>query len=106
LQGKRVFRSTTESISRLVETKAEVATHLGSKRVARHVRDLTRPNSIGKTMRTVGVALLSSPDIVTDVPGAALVAGSYVMRKKDPTKLDDLAEETRKILRDIQSLRL
>lgn len=70
------------------------------------MKDLTKPNSVSKTMRNVGMALLSSPDVVTDVPGVALVAGSYVMKKKDPTKLEDLATETRKILRDIQNLEL
>lgn len=106
MKEKKLIRSTTDSLSRLAEDKADATTHMDQTPVARHVKDLTKPNSVSKTMKTVGMALLSSPDMVTDVPGVALVAGSYIMKKREPTKLDDLAAETRKILRDIQSLRL
>ena len=106
MQQKKLIHSTADSLSRLAEARAEVATHVDQTPVARHVKDLTKPNSVSKTMKTVGMALLASPDVVTDVPGVALVAGSYIMKKKEPTKLDDLAAETRKILRDIQSLSL
>ncbi len=106
LQHRRIIRSTTDSLSRLAEAKTEVAAGLRTEPVAKHVKNLTKPNSVSKTMRNVGVALIASPDIITDPVGAALVAGSYVMKSRDPIKLDDLAVETRKILRDIQSLRL
>lgn len=106
MQEKRLVRSAADSLTRLAEAKAEVTSHTNQAPLAQHVKNLTKPNSVSKTMKTVGMALLSSPDVVTDVPGVALVAGSYVMKKRDPTKLDDLAAETRKILRDIQSLSL
>jgi hypothetical protein len=58
-------------------------------------------------MKKAGVALIvGTPDPITAVPGVALIATSYMVRRKDPTKLDDLAAETRRILRDIQSLSL
>lgn len=57
-------------------------------------------------MKKVGVALIAAPDPITAVPGVALVASSYIMKKKQPTSLGDLAEETRKILRDIESISL
>lgn len=106
LQEKKLLRSTADSFSRLAEARSEVARSANHAPVEQHVRNLTKPNSVSRTMKTVGMALLSSPDVVTDVPAVALVAGSYVMKKKDPTKLDDIATETRKILRDLQSLSL
>ena len=75
--------------------------------VTRNMNDLSKPSSPSNTLKKAGVALIvSAPDPVTDVAGAALIATSYAVKRKDPTKLDDLAAETRKILRDIQSLRL
>jgi len=106
LQERRLVRSKADSLSRVAEARSEVADRVNTAQVSKHVRDLTKPNSVSKTMRTVGMALLASPDIVTDVPGAALVAGSYVAKRKEPTKLEDLASETRKILRDILGLSL
>ncbi len=106
LHEKKLVQSTTDSFSRVAEAKAEVTAHVNHAHVAQHVKNLTKPNSVSRTMKTVGMALLSSPDVVTDVPAVALVAGSYFMKKKEPTKLDDVAAETRKILRDLQSLSL
>ncbi len=57
-------------------------------------------------MKKVGVALIAAPDPITAVPGVALVATSLVLKKKEPTTLGDLAQETRKILRDIESISL
>ena len=68
---------------------------------------LSNPKSPTSAMRKAGVALIvGTPDPITAVPGVALIATSYIMKKKEPAKLADLATETRKILRDIQSLRL
>jgi hypothetical protein len=106
VKEKKILSSTAESLSRLAETKAEVSDGVDADKVTRHFNGLTKPNSPSKTMRNVGMALLSSPDPVTDVPGAVLIAGSFVLKKRDPTSLNNLAQETRKILRDIRSLSL
>jgi len=58
-------------------------------------------------LRKAGVALIvATPDPFTAIPGVAMIATSYAMKRKDPAKLDDLAAETRKILRDLESIRL
>lgn len=58
-------------------------------------------------MKKAGVALIvATPDPFTAVPGVAMIATSYALRRKAPAKLDDLAAVTRKILRDIESFRL
>lgn len=107
MQEKRIVRSVAESLSRLHETKREVVSSVNTKHLTRHIKDISKPGSPSSALRKAGVALIvSAPDPVSDVAGAALIATSYAVKRRDPTKLDDLAAETRKILRDIQRLSL
>jgi len=107
MQEKRIVRSFAESASRLQEARTEVASSVNPAPVREHMNRLSKPGSPSSALRKAGVALIVvTPDPVTAVPGVALIATSYAMKRKDPTKLDDLAEETRKILRDIRDLRL
>jgi len=57
-------------------------------------------------MRKLGVALVAAPDPITGVPGVALLASSVVMKRREPAGIAELAKETRKVLREIQSLRI
>jgi hypothetical protein len=57
-------------------------------------------------MKKAGVALIAAPDPVTGVAGVALVATSFAMKKNEPTNLENLAQETRKIIRELGSLTL
>jgi hypothetical protein len=106
VQDKKIIRSATESASRLAGTRTEVAAGVDSGNAVRHIQTLTKPNSLSKTMRKVGVGLVAAPDPITTVAGAALITGSYMTKRKDPVGLTELAAETRKILRDMQSLTL
>jgi hypothetical protein len=106
LADKRIIHSTARSLSRIADAKAEVGSGMSPGPVAKHLGALTKPNSLNKTMRKVGVALLASPDMVTNIPGAALLAASYARKGKEPADLAQLALETRKILREMSSLTL
>ena len=107
MEEKRIVRSVADSLTRLKETKGLVASSVDSRGVANHLNKLSKPNSPSSTMRKAGVALIvGTPDPITAVPGVALIAASYATKRNDPTKLEDLASETRKILRDISSLSL
>ncbi len=107
MQEKRIVRSVAGSLNRLKEAKSSVASSVDTKHVARSLKKVSRPSSPSSTMRKAGVALIvATPDPFTAVPGVALVAASYAAKSREPTKLDDLAAETRRILRDIQSLSL
>ncbi len=107
MQEKRLVRSVADSVSRINEARSQVASTADHANVARHLDHLSKPGSPSSALKKAGVALIvGAPDPVTTVPGVALVATSYAIRSKDPTKLDDLAAETRKILRDLQSLSL
>lgn len=107
MQEKRIVGTVLGSVSRLHEAKSQVAANINMTPVKGHVAGLAKPKSPGATLRKAGLALMvATPDPVSDVAGAALIATSYAMKSKEPAKLDDIATETRKVLRDIQSLRL
>ena len=57
-------------------------------------------------MKKVGIALIATPDPITGVIGVPLLASSFLMKKRQPASLGNLAEETQKILREIRSLSL
>ncbi len=104
---KRIVRSVADSLSRLNEARSQVAADVDNSKVKRHMNDISKPNSPSSNLRKAGVALIvATPDPITAVPGVALLATSYAVKRKEPAKLDDLAAETRRILRDIQSLSL
>jgi hypothetical protein len=104
---KRIVRSVADSLTRLQDVKSVVASSIDTKHVAHRLSDVSKPNSPSSTMKKAGVALIvATPDPVTAVPGVALIAASYAAKRNEPAKLEDLAAETRKVLRDIQSLSL
>lgn len=105
-QQRKLVRATTESASRLADEKASVATALDTAAVKGQVQRAAKPNSLAGGMKKAGVALLVAPDPITDVAGVALLAGSVAMKRSEPAGLDHLAAETRKMLKDLQSLRL
>ena len=97
--------TSSESASRLVRDRAEVAGSIDAAQVTRHVKTVTDPKSPRSTMRKAGIALIAAPDPVTTAAGAGLLASSFAL-KKEPANLTNLALETRKILRDLQSFRV
>jgi hypothetical protein len=103
----RIARSVVDSLSRLNVAKSQVASGVDTGPVKEHVDKLSRPKSPSSTLKKAGLALIvGAPDPITAVPGVALIATSYAIKGREPAKLDDIAAETKKILRDIQSLSL
>jgi len=104
---KRLVRSATDSLVRLREAKGHLASSVDTEGAANCIRNISKPNSPSSTLKKAGVALIvGTPDPITAIPGVALLAASYASKRREPAKLDDLAVETRKVLRDIQSLSL
>jgi hypothetical protein len=103
---RAVVGATACSLSGLAAIGTEVTSTLSSPPVKRSLDLVVRPKSLAGGMKKIGVALLAVPDPFTDIPGAALLASSYALKKREPASLADLAQETRKLLRDIQYLRL
>ena len=107
MDEKKIARSVAGSLERIGEARGQVASSVDAKSVARHVNGLSKPSSPSSTLRKAGVTLIiATPDPVSDVAGAALVVASYAMKGKEPTKIGDVAVETKRILRDMQSLSL
>jgi len=107
MEEKEIVRSVSGSLARLTEARSSVTSSIDTKPVAKHLNKLSKPGSPSSAMKKAGIALIvATPDPITAVPGVALIAASYATKRKDPTKLEDLATETRKILREIQSLRI
>jgi len=107
MESKRIARSVADSLTRLQEAKSNVVSSIDTKHTARHLGNVSKPNSPSSTLKKAGVALIvATPDPVTAVPGVALIAASYAAKRNEPAKLDDIAVETRKILRDIERLSL
>jgi len=107
MEEKRIVRTVADSLSRIHEAKTSVASSADTMPVKARLNSLTKPGSPSAALKKAGVVLIvGTPDPVTAVPGVALLASSYVFKRNDPTKLDDLAAETKKLLRDIQSLSL
>jgi hypothetical protein len=105
MQEKRIVRSVASSLSRLNEAKTQVASSIDSSPVTEHLNRLTKPSSPSAALRKAGFALIvATPDPFTAVPGVALIASSYAAKRREPTKLGDITTETKRILRDIQSL--
>jgi len=104
---KRIVRSVADSLRRLSDARNSVASSVDTKGVSRRLANVSKPSSPSSALKKAGVALIVvTPDPITAVPGVALIAASYATKRKEPAKLDDLAAETRKVLRDIQSLSL
>ena len=107
MHEKRLIRSTTDSIIRLGEARIQVASSMDPAPVKRQINRLTKPGDPSSALKKAGVALIvATPDPFTAVPGVAMIATSYALKRKSPAKLDDLAAETRKIIRDLESFRL
>ncbi len=67
------------------------------------LRQVVRPNSISKTLRKAGVALMLSPDPITDVPGVIMLGASFATRGREPLTPSSVFSETRKLLSEIGS---
>ncbi len=67
---------------------------------------VVRPKSLVGGIKKAGVILMLAPDPITGIPGAALLASSYVLKKREPSSIKTLVLEARRLLREIDSLRI
>jgi len=100
------IQARVESLKRTSEDCVQVSRALDSEETARSLRGLTRPQSLGGTVRKAGIALALAPEPFTTVVGVVMIAGSYAMKRREPASLGDLAEEAAKQLGDLSSLSL
>ena len=105
-QQKRLIDASTKSITRVAKERAQTMDAVKSSEAVRATRRALKPVSMASGMRKAGIALIATPDPITGVPVVALLASSFIAKRKEPAGLDHHARETRKLMRDLQSLRL
>ena len=67
------------------------------------LRQVAKPNSVSRTLRKAGVALILAPDPITAVPGAMMLGASLATRRREPLSSSSVFEETRKLLAELGS---
>jgi hypothetical protein len=102
----RLFSSTVASVSGMATARKELASAIGAGAVKQSLESVTKPKSLSGGMKKAGLLLVASPDPITDIPGIALLASSFIVRKREPAGLNHLLSEARKVVREIQSLGL
>lgn len=81
-----------------------MAVALDTSKTNSRFQQAAKPASLAGGMKKAGVALLVAPDPFTDVAGAALLAGHFAMKRREPAGFEQLANETRKLIKDLRSL--
>jgi len=100
-------QSGTRSLVRTSHDRAQVARSLSTTETKERLGQVVKPNSISRTLRKAGVAVLLSPDPlgpIADIPGAVLLGASYMMKKGEPESAESLLRATRSMLRDLQEI--
>ena len=100
----KVIIASAESVTGVLKQRAVVAKSLADSKTRDKLKQVARPNSVTKTLRKTGLALILAPDPITAVPGAVLVGASIATRKKDASSAASVFEETRKLLAEMGRL--
>ena len=102
--SEKALRSKAESAGRVLRQKKEVVSFLADPNTKTRVKEVVKPNSVSKTLGKAGVALLLSPDPITDVPGAIMLGASLAMKRSDPLSASSVYAEARKLMSELGSL--
>jgi L-aminopeptidase/D-esterase-like protein len=86
-----------------MKDRKEVAGRLADAQTKEKLKEVAKPNSLTKTLRRTGVALILTPDPITAVPGVAMLGASFAMRKREPLTPASVFEETQNILSEMDS---
>jgi hypothetical protein len=98
-----LLKSSASSATRVMLERRAVAAALADTETRERLRQVVRPNSISKTLRKVGVALILAPDPITAVPGAMMLGASFATRRREPLTPASVVEETQKLLAEMDS---
>lgn len=74
--------------------------------VKARVKDITKESNLHSKLKKTGIALLATPEPITGVPGIALLIASHIAKKRESASLRTLSFEARKIIKEIEYLRL
>ena len=86
-----------------MQERGAVAAGLADAKTQEGLKQVARPNSISRTLRKAGVALILAPDPITAVPGAMMLGASFATKGREPLSPASVVEETRKLLAEMGS---
>ena len=103
----RLVNAGTDSLVRSSHDATQVAMSLSNTETKSRLNQVVKPNSVSKTLRKVGMAVLLSPDPfgpVADIPAVALLGASYAMKKGEPESIASVIKKTQSMLRELETL--
>jgi hypothetical protein len=103
LRGQ-LLKSSAASAIRVLKEREEVARRLADAETTKRLREVAKPNSLSRTLRKAGVALILAPDPITAVPGAMMLGASFATRGRQPLSPASVFVETRKLLAEMCSI--
>lgn len=80
-----------------------VAGQLADAQTKEKLKHVAKPNSLTKTLRRTGTALIIAPDPITAVPGVVMLGASLATRKREPLTPASVLEEMKKIFSEMDS---
>lgn len=105
MEGKtKLAKAVADSYVRRSNDTVQFASAVASPATNRALRDVVKPPKPAGSLRKIGTLLILAPDPVSFIPGVAMVGASFVMKRREPAGLEDLAKETSRVLRELQSL--
>jgi hypothetical protein len=84
--------------------KVEFARIMSDKTMGDALRMVVKPPRPASGLRKTGALLILAPDPITAVPGVAMLAASFVMKRREAAGLEDLVKETQRTMRELKSL--
>ncbi len=84
-----------------MKDRTEVAKSLANSETKEKLKQVVKPNSLSKTLRKAGVALLLSPDPLTDIPGAIILGASIAAKRKEPIGASSVVTEADRLMDEI-----
>ena len=101
----KLAQAAVAAYTRSAKANVETAAILANEGTAKALRLSTNPPKVSASLKKAGTLLVLAPDPLTAVPGVAMIALSFAAKSREPAGITDLIRESRKIMREIESLR-
>ena len=100
----RLAKARARSYARTSHDRACAAGSISDPATGEKLRSVVHPPDVSKSLGKAGAALLIPPDPFTDIAGVALLGAAYAMSSRRPLSIESMLAETRKTMRDLQSI--
>lgn len=100
----RLAKARVSAYVRSSGDRVEVARSISDDKTAEKLRLVVKPPNPSSSLKKAGAVLLLTPDPFTAVPGTALIGMAYVMKRREPLSVESILRETRKTMRELQTI--